>query len=236
MELGSPLGWHGTVVYDFYEKLKISQEKYANAFSKNQSIKNDLIKREERINNIDIENDKWKSLKSNSEKMSFELEKRNEEIKNELEDLNKLPQDIAIKKGQSMQNISTTEKEKDDLLKELEGAEKEYENLNVNLKSTQEKMIIAREKRARSKATYEGLQNRKTDLLNTIKNDLNIGEDKLLEYSYLNEVKELLNSGLSSNRLNYFGLEYKYVGLYLDDKLTLDELNHKLYLVFFLMC
>ena len=23
MELGSPLGWHGTVVYDFYEKLKI---------------------------------------------------------------------------------------------------------------------------------------------------------------------------------------------------------------------
>ena len=24
MELGSPLGWHGTVVYDFYEKLKCS--------------------------------------------------------------------------------------------------------------------------------------------------------------------------------------------------------------------
>ena len=158
--------------------------------SKNQSIKNDHIKREERIKNIDIENDKWKSLKSNSEEMSFELEKRNEEIKNELENLNKLPHDIAIKKGQSMQNISTTEKEKNSLLKELEGAEKEYENLNINLKSAQEKMIIAREKRARFKATYEGLQNRKTDLLNIIKNDLNISEDKLLEYSDLNEVQE----------------------------------------------
>ena len=40
----------------------------------------------------------------------------------------------------------------------------------------------------------------------------------------------LLSNGLPKNRLDYFGLEYKYVGLYLDNKLTLDELNHKLYI------
>ena len=34
-------------------RIRISQEKYANAFSKNQSIKTDSVKRQERIKNID---------------------------------------------------------------------------------------------------------------------------------------------------------------------------------------
>ena len=57
-------------------KIRISQEKYANAFSKNQSIKADSIKRQERIKNIDTEIQNWKNLKFNSEKMSKELHER----------------------------------------------------------------------------------------------------------------------------------------------------------------
>jgi len=62
---------------DLNNKIKISQEKYANAFSKNQSIKTDSIKRQERIKNIDIEIQNWKNLKFNSEKMSKELDDKN---------------------------------------------------------------------------------------------------------------------------------------------------------------
>ena len=48
------------------EKIKILQEKYANAHSKNQTIKADSVKRKERIKNIDTEIQNWQNLKFNS--------------------------------------------------------------------------------------------------------------------------------------------------------------------------
>jgi len=46
----------------------------------------------------------------------------------------------------------------------------------------------------------------------------------------INEVEQLLMNGLPRERLDYFGLEYKYVGLYLDKNINMDELKHKLYI------
>ena len=53
--------------------------------------------------------------------------------------------------------------------------------------------MIAREKKARSDATLEGLKNRKRDLISTLKNDLNIDEKNLLDNSDLKETKDLPN-------------------------------------------
>ena len=53
-----------------------SQEQYAEKYGKNKSIQSDSIKRKERIKNIDVELDNWRSLKSNSEKMILELNER----------------------------------------------------------------------------------------------------------------------------------------------------------------
>ena len=49
-------------------------------------------------------------------------------------------------------------------------------------------MMIARENKARSGATQEGLENRKKDLISRIKNDLDIDEKNLLENS---DIKDL---------------------------------------------
>jgi len=49
---------------------------YADSYSKNQNIKNESIKRKERIGAIDTEIESWKNLKSNSEKMSNELNEK----------------------------------------------------------------------------------------------------------------------------------------------------------------
>ena len=174
-------------------KIKISQEKYANAFSKNQSIKADSIKRQERIKNIDIEIQNWKNLKFNSEKMSKELDKRIEEIKIDLENIFKLPEQVAINKGQLMQNTSDTESKKLELSDDLNKAEEEYQKINKELKAVEQKMMLARENKARSGATLEGLQNRKKDLINTLKNDLNIDENNLLENSDLKNIEDLPN-------------------------------------------
>ena len=50
------------------ENIKLLQEKYADSFSKNQSIKKESIKRNERIKAIETEVESWKNLLSNSKK------------------------------------------------------------------------------------------------------------------------------------------------------------------------
>ena len=92
-------------------KITNAQEEYAVSLSKNESIKNDSIKRSERIKNIDIELENWKSLKTNSEKMTMELTGRKEKIKIEIEENQKNPEKIATNKGQNIQNLENTKKE-----------------------------------------------------------------------------------------------------------------------------
>ena len=178
---------------DLNNKIKISQEKYANAFSKNQSIRTDSIKRQERIKNIDIEIQNWKNLKFNSEKMSKELDDRINKVRTDLENIAKLPEQVAIKKGQLIQNTTNTESKKQELSDELAGSEEEYQEINKELKTVERKMMTARENKARSGATLEGLENRKKDLINTLKIDLNIDENNLLENSDLKNVEDLPN-------------------------------------------
>ena len=55
--------------------------------------------------------------------MIEELIGRDKKIKSELENIIKLPETTAIKKGQLMQNTSTTENEKQNLSKQLAQAE-----------------------------------------------------------------------------------------------------------------
>jgi tRNA dimethylallyltransferase len=44
----------------------------------------------------------------------------------------------------------------------------------------------------------------------------------------IQEVKQLVEKGLSYGKLNFFGLEYKYIGLYLQGKLNYNEMFQKL--------
>ena len=109
-------------ITELTNKIKLAQEKYASALSKHQSIETETIRRRERIKNIDIEIQNWKNLKFNSEKMSKELLGRMDKIKVEIENIVKLPETIAIKKGQLMENTSTTENEKQSLSNKLESS------------------------------------------------------------------------------------------------------------------
>jgi len=54
-------------------------------------------------------------------------------------------------------------------------------------------MMSARENKARSGATLEGLQNRKKDIINALKNNLNIDEKNLLDSSDLKNAENLPN-------------------------------------------
>jgi len=170
-------------------KITSSQEEYAEKYGKDKSIQSDSIKRKERIKNIDIELENWRNLKSNSEKMNFELTDRKNKLLSELNDNQKNPERIATSKGQNLQNLENTKKRNEEIDNELLGAEKKYNTINQNLKEIQLKLSDLKEKKARNEATIEGIENRKKDLLHSVKNELNINDEaSLLPQSNLNAI------------------------------------------------
>ena len=171
------------------KKITSSQEEYAEKYGKDKSIQSDSIKRKERIKNIDLELENWRNLKSNSEKMVFELSDRKNKLQTELTDNQKNPERIATSKGQNLQNLENTKKRNEEIENELIEAEKKYTSINQNIKEIQSKLSDLKENKARNEATVEGIENRKKDLLFSIKSELNIeNEDELLPRSDLNQV------------------------------------------------
>ena len=175
---------------DLVNKITLSQEEYALSYGKNESIKSDSIKRKERIKNIDIELENWKNLKNNSEKMLKELNDRKNKVKLELNENQKNPEKIATNKGQNIQNIENTKLTTEELEKNLSKAEEKYNFINKNIKEIQEKLTSVRENKARSEATIEGINQRKKDLIYSLKNDLRLENEKdLLPISDLNNLE-----------------------------------------------
>jgi len=162
------------------KKITLSQEEYAERYGKNRSIQSDSIKRKERIKNIDIELKNWGDLKSNSEKMIFELNERRNKLQIELNENQKNPERIATSKGQNLQNLENTKKRNEEIELELFEAEKKYNSINENLKEIQIKLSDLKENKARNEATIEGIGNRKKDLMYSVKNELNIENDSAL--------------------------------------------------------
>ncbi len=171
------------------KKITSSQEEYAEKFGKDKSIQSDSIKRKERIKNIDVELENWINLKSNSEKMISELSSRKNKIQLELLDNKKDPERIATSKGQNLQNLENTKKRNEEIEYELIEAEKKYNSINQNIKDIQAKLSGLKENKARNEATIEGIENRKKDLMYSVKSELNIeNENEILPQSDLSQV------------------------------------------------
>ena len=172
------------------KKITQSQEEYAEKYGKNKSIESDSIKRKERIKNIDVELENWRNLKVNSEKMISELNDRKDKIKNEIYENQKNPERIATSKGQNLQNLKNIKKRNEEIENELNEAEKKFNAINENLKEIQSKLLGLKENKARNEATIEGIENRKKDLLYSVKNELNIDNEKsILPQSDLSDVE-----------------------------------------------
>ena len=173
------------------KKITLSQEEYAEKYGKNKSIQGDSIKRKERIKNIDVELENWRNLRTNSEKMISELNNRKNKIKLEISENQKNPERIATSKGQNLQNLENIKRRNDEIENELIEAEKKYSSINENLREIQLKLSDLKENKARNEATIEGIENRKKDLLYSVKNDLNIeGETSILPQSDLNNLEQ----------------------------------------------
>ena len=166
-------------------------DEYADSFSKNQNIKNESVKRNERINIIDKEIESWKKLLSNSEKMLNELSERKNKLDLQLDKLDNQPKLQAEKKGQISEGLRISEKEKEQNESIIDSTDEKIESLRTQLNEIQEQSIQIRERKASSGATIEGLKKRKNDLVDRIVSELNLREDNILENSNLFGKEEL---------------------------------------------
>ena len=174
--------------------IKLYQENYADSFSKNQSIKKESIKRNERIKTIETEIESWKNLLSNSEKMVTDLSERKNKLLSQLNERDQQPKVQAEKKGQISEGLRIAENEKIENEKIIEEIDKKINSLRFELNEVQEKSIQIRERKASSGATIEGLKKRKDDLLDRVQSELNLQENNILENSNLYGVEDLPDS------------------------------------------
>ena len=172
------------------ELIKKLQDDYAENYSKNQNIKRESVKRNERIKIIDKEIESWRNLLNNSEKMVHELNDRKNKQYLKLNDLEEQPQVQAEKKGQISENLRISEKEKNENEIIIEKIDEKIIDLRNELNSTKENSIEIRERKASSGATIEGLNKRRNDLLERIMTELNLKENNLLDFSNLEKGKE----------------------------------------------
>ena len=179
-----------TVLNATNEIIKNLQEKYADIYSNNQNIKKESVKRNERIQKIDLEIESWKNLLTNSEKMVRELNDRKNKQTLKLNDLEKQPQLQAEKKGQISESLRISEKEQNENETIIVEIDDKILKLSNELKDTKENSIEIRERKASSGATIDGLSKRRSDLLERVSAELNLSEEKLLEFSNLEKEVE----------------------------------------------
>ena len=139
-----------------------------------------ILLKEKRIKTIYIELDNCKNLINNSSKMQNELNERKIKLLKEIEENKKDPEKLATTKGQNLQNLENTKKRNEELNIELKQSEDRYNSINKNVKEIQEKLSILREGKARNEATLDGIEARKKDLFYSINNELGIDNEKKL--------------------------------------------------------
>ena len=173
------------------ENCKIIIEEYANYFSKNENIKKESVKRNERISTIKKEIESWQNLLTNSEKKIYELTERKNNLVLQLDKLENQPKLQAEKKGQISEGLRISEKEKTENELIINSTDDKIESLRSDLNNIQEQSIQIRERKASSSATIEGLEKRKSDLIDRISSELNLTEENILENSNLFGATEL---------------------------------------------
>ena len=206
------------------DNCKLLIEAYAGSYSKNENIKKESVKRNERIKVIDTEIESWKNLLLNSEKMVSQLTERRSKLNDQLSKLDNQPKLQAEKKGQITEGLRISEEEKKENEEIINSTDEKIENLRLQLNEIQEQSIQIRERKASSGATVEGLKKRKNDLIDRINSELNLSEENILENSNLFGVEELPDAVNQEDLLDKKKQEREKLG---SVKLKADEETNK---------
>lgn len=152
---------------DFLNKLKIIselQEKYASRLSKHETLKQENLKRKERLKNIDSEIKNWIDLKNSSEKKFEELSVRIKDREAILAKEEIKPGTIAEKKGTYVQNIKNVEEDILQINEQLDSKEDSVKSINQKLYDINGIILQITERKVRAQTIIEGLKEKKKEI------------------------------------------------------------------------
>ena len=152
---------------DFLDKLRIIselQEKYASRISKHETLKQESLKRKERLKNIDSEIKNWIDLKNSSEKKFEELSSRIKDSEATLAKEEIKPGTIAEKKGTYVQNIKNVEEDILQINEQLDNKEDSVKSINQKLYDINGIILQITERKVRAQTIIEGLKEKKKEI------------------------------------------------------------------------
>ncbi len=132
----------------------------------------------------------------------------------------------------SVRGKELSELETEKLLALLNSAERNLHNTTDTLDRNRiiKAILIAENKSNNSipKIDFEPLVIGVGEDRKIIKSRITIRLKERLKNGMIEEVENLISQGITFEKLNYFGLEYKFVGMYLQNQLTYNDMYQKL--------
>ena len=167
------------------------QEKYASRFGKYDLIKQEAIKRKERLDNIDKEIKNWRDLKENSSNKLGELKEKLKLLENNLEKEDDIPRQIAEKRGSYQQSIKNYEKDIENISSSLVLKQDKIDKLNIELKKINETKLEKTESKVRHKTIVENLRSKIKDFQKRSLMDFNLDLQSIPGFSNIENIKEM---------------------------------------------
>ena len=167
------------------------QEKYASRFGKYDLVKQEAIKRKERLSNIDKEVKNWRDLKDNSSNKLEELKDKLKMLENNLETENDRPRQIAEKRGSYQQNIKNIEEDIKNINSNLILKQNKIDELNTALKSINEKKLEKTESRVRYQTIIENLRLKVKDFQKRSLMEFNLDLKSIPEFSKIEDLNKM---------------------------------------------
>ena len=183
----------GSIQQEFnqqFENIENQQEKYASRFGKYDLVKQEAVKRKERLNNIDKEIQNWRDLKENSSNKLDELKEKINILESSLEKEEDKPRQIAEKRGSYQQNIKNIEEDIEGIKANLAIKENKIIELNSALKKINESTLQKTEFRVRSQTIIEGLKSKLKELQQKSLIDFNMDLKSIPEFSKIENLSE----------------------------------------------
>ena len=167
------------------------QEKYASRFGKYDLVKQEAIKRKERLSNIDKEVKNWRDLKDNSSNKLEELKDKLKMLENNLETEDDRPRQIAEKRGSYQQNIKNIEEDIKNINSNLISKQNKIDELNTALKSINEKKLEKTESRVRYQTIIENLRLKVKDFQKRSLMEFNLDLKSIPEFSKIEDLNKM---------------------------------------------
>ena len=167
------------------------QEKYASRFGKYDLVKQEAIKRKERLDNIDKEIKNWRDLKENSSNKLDELKEKLKLLENNLEKEDDRPRQIAEKRGSYQQSIKNYEKDIENISSSLILKQDKIDKLNIKLKKINETKLEKTESKVRHQTIVESLRSKIKDFQKRSLMEFNLDLQSIPGFSNIENIKEM---------------------------------------------